>query len=126
MSTDAPIWRSGKVLHGDQTGRTLGFPTANFNPELAGDLEQVGVYAATVLVDDISYRGALYFGPRITLSETKNVLEIHLIDFSDDLYGKTLKFQVGAFIRPPMDFASADELKLQLASDIFAARSAAV
>ena len=88
MSTITSNWRSGKVLRGDQTGRTLGFPTVNFNPELAGDIQQEGVYVATVLVDDASYAGALYFGPRLTLGETKSVLEIHLIDFNGDLYGR--------------------------------------
>jgi len=126
MSISTQNWRSGKVVRGDQTGRTLGFPTVNFNPELAGDLKQEGVYAASVLVDGINYRGALYFGPRLTLGETKNVLEIHLIDFSGDVYDTTLQFQIGTFIRPPMNFASVDEIKQQLADDILAARGAAI
>jgi len=119
-------WRSGKVLHGDQTGRTLGFPTANFEPRLANDITQEGVYASNVIVDGNPNRGALYIGPRITLGETRRVLEIHLLDFNGDLYDKELQFQVGRFIRPPMDFDSVDALKAQLARDIMSVRSTTV
>lgn len=126
MTVTSNEWRRGKVLHGDQTGRTLGFPTANFEPGLANDITQEGVYAARVLVDTVQYQGALYIGPRITLGETQRVLEIHLLDFNDDLYDKDLQFQIGQFIRPPMDFDSVDALKAQLAHDVSSVRSATV
>ena len=119
-------WRHGVVLHGDKTGRTLGFPTANFDPALVDDIEREGVYAANVLVDGRPYLGALYIGPRITLGETKRVLEIHLLDFDSELYDKELRFQIGQFIRPPMDFATIDALKAQLADDISSVRRALI
>lgn len=126
MTDSELLWRRGTVLHGDQTGRTLGFPTVNFDPELARDIEQDGVYAATVLVGDTVYRGALYAGPRLTLGETKRALEIHLIDFEGDVYGQTLRFYVGPFIRPPLNFSSVEALKKQLADDCLAVRQAAI
>lgn len=119
-------WHSGQVLHGDQTGRTLGFPTVNFNPELATDIKRDGVYAAAVLVDGTLYRGALYVGPRLTLGETKRVLEIHLLNFDGNVYDKILRFSVGPFVRPPMDFNSEAALKKQLAHDILAVAQAAI
>lgn len=119
-------WRSGEVQHGDQTGRTLGFPTANFAPTLARDIKKDGVYAATVIYDGKSYLGALYLGPRITLHETRRVLEIHLLDFTGNLYGQTLSFSIGKFIRPPRDFSSQEALQRQLADDVAAVRAAFV
>lgn len=126
MRNNTDSWRTGRVIRGDQTGRTLGFPTANFDPGIVSDIQQEGVYAATVLVSDTEYRGALYFGPRLTLGETKRVLEIHLLDFDGDLYGKELRFSIGSFIRPPMNFDSEATLKEQLASDVLAIRRLAV
>lgn len=126
MKSSADTWRSGRVLSGDQTGRTLGFPTVNFDPELAHDVVEDGVYAAGVLVHETVYRGALYVGPRLTLGETKRVLEIHLLDFSGDLYDAELRFFVGPFIRPPVHFESDAALKKQLAADILAVRRTAI
>lgn len=115
-------WREGVVIHGDQLGRTLGFPTANLDPSLAHDITRDGIYAAEVLVGETSYRGTLYLAPRLTLGETKRVLEIYLLDFSGDLYGQTIRFCVGQFIRPPQNFDSTKALKKQLADDIVAVR----
>lgn len=119
-------WRVGKVMHGDKTGRTLGFPTVNFNSTLVDDIKQDGVYAAAVRVHATTVLGALYIGPRITLGESRRVLEIHLLDFSGDLYGQELQFAIGQFIRPPMDFDSVDALKAQLANDVLAIRHATI
>lgn len=115
-------WYQGVVLHGDKYGHTLGFPTANLDPAILSHLGQDGVYAAIVSLGDRTYGGAIYLGPRLTLRETRRVLEIHLIDFSGDIYGQTLRFRLGAFIRPPQDFSSVKALKAQLAADITAAR----
>lgn len=126
MRNNTDSWRTGSVIRGDQTGRTLGFPTANFDPSIVSDIEQEGVYAAAVLVSDTEYRGALYVGSRLTLGETKRVLEIHLLDFEGDLYDKDLCFSIGSFIRPPMNFGSEAALKEQLASDVLAVRRTAI
>lgn len=112
----------GVVLRGDQVGRTLGFPTVNFDPLLLDANLAEGVYAAKVQIAEKQYLGALYFGPRLTLGETNRVLEIHLLDFEDNLYGKSLSFIIQQFVRPPRDFASVEELKDQLASDVLAVR----
>lgn len=119
-------WRSGIVQHGDKTGRTLGFPTINFDPCLVQDLKRDGVYAADVVIEKEHYRGAVYIGPRLTLGETSRVLEIHVLDYTGNIYGHTVKFRIGGFVRPPMDFASETDLKDQLANDILAVRSATI
>ncbi len=116
-------WYSGIVMRGDQYGRTLGFPTVNLPAAPLKHIEKEGVYACEVRLGSARYRGALYLGPRIVLGETKRVLEIHLLDFDQEIYGETISFQLGAFIRPPLNFDSLEELKTQFAVDIRDVRS---
>lgn len=115
---DVAHWYSGVVLRGDQMGRTLGFPSANFDPTILAAVNKEGVYASRVKLGDTEHLGALYIGPRLVLHETKRVLEIHIIDFKDEIYGKTVIFTVETFIRPPMDFDSTDALITRLQQDI--------
>jgi riboflavin kinase/FMN adenylyltransferase len=117
-------WYSSIVQHGDKYGRTLGFPTANLDPTVLKHVTEDGVYACTVHLGREKYRGALYLGPRIVLHETKRVLEIHIINFAQEIYGETLQFQLGPFIRPPLDFDDLDALKAQFARDIAAVLAA--
>lgn len=111
-------WYTGTVLHGDQYGRTLGFPTINLDPNLIQHRCEPGVYAANIEVAGVSYAGALYYGPRITLHETTTVLEIHIVGIDRDIYDSSVRFRLGAFVRPPMDFSTTEALKQQLAVDI--------
>lgn len=119
VSKQPTNWISGLVLHGDQTGRTINFPSLNLEPSLwpANLRTSPGVYAAKVRVGGNEYMGALYYGPRLVKGETHNVLEIHVLDFTADVYDQFVEFRVGAFVRPPMDFISLLALKEQLASD---------
>jgi riboflavin kinase/FMN adenylyltransferase len=118
------MWYKAVVMHGDKYGRTLGFPTANLDPAVLKHVTEDGVYACTVHLGREKYRSALYLGPRIVLHETKRVLEIHIINFAQEIYGKTLQFQLGPFIRPPLDFDDLDALKAQFARDIAAVLAA--
>jgi riboflavin kinase/FMN adenylyltransferase len=111
------------VLRGDQYGRTLGFPTANLDARLLTHITKNGVYACRVQLGSQFYRGALYLGPRIVLHETQRVLEIHIVDFDQEIYGQTLGFELGPFIRPPQDFATTNDLTQQLARDVAAVRA---
>ena len=120
MGKQTAIWISGVVLHGDQTGRTIDFPSLNLEPSLWPRNLQTkpGVYAAQVRIGKNKYLGALYYGPRLVKGETHNVLEIHVLDFAKDVYDQIVEFRVGKFVRPPMDFGSLASLKEQLASDV--------
>lgn len=109
-------WIKGKVITGEKLGRTIGFPTANLNPSLWPGGKR-GVYACLVELDKI-YAGALYFGPKLVLDETIDVLEIHILDFNRDIYNKELMFAVTAYIRPPRDFINLHLLKLALEDDV--------
>lgn len=118
-------WYRGAVISGSQLGRTLGFPTANLDAPILAHVTQEGVYAANVRIDGQLHTGALYIGPRLVLDETKRVLEIFVLDFDGDLYGQILEFQLGTFVRGPMDFDTFDALIAQLEADVAAIRAVA-
>lgn len=113
----------GKVVHGDERGRTIGFPTANI--QLGAHLEPArGVYAVTArLPDGSTVKGVANIGLRPTVGGTESRLEAHLFDFSGDLYGKELAVALHAFIREEQKFESFDALKAQIARDALEARA---
>jgi riboflavin kinase/FMN adenylyltransferase len=111
----------GTVELGDQRGRTIGFPTANV--ALGEHLRpRFGVYAVRVLVDGQWRDAVANLGRRPTFGKLQENFEVHLFDFSGDLYGKTLRVALIDFIRPEMKFAGLDQLKAQIAADGQAAR----
>ena len=138
---------SGGVMTGDQLGHKLGFPTANL--DVAGMvLPPDGVYAARVAVNHsgtgvspvssssfsavteshgrdarATHHAALNIGTRPTVQTGKGErrFEVHLLDFTGDLYGKELEVEFVAKLRDEMKFASLDALKAQIAADIAAA-----
>lgn len=108
----------GVVAHGDERGRTIGFPTANV--ALGRHLEPArGVYAVTVQLPDGSTRkGAANIGLRPTVNQgPESRLEVHLFDFADNLYGQELTVALHAYIRPERKFTGLDALKAQIAAD---------
>lgn len=109
----------GKVVHGHQVGRTIGFPTANLDiPELK-ILPKCGVYLVTVSTPDgKEHDGLLNIGHRPTLDNGRLSVEVYIDNFDGDLYGSLLQLQLLSFIRPEQKFASLDLLKEQLQSDL--------
>lgn len=111
------------VIHGDQRGRTIGFPTANLQLE---DIMHPahGVYAVRARDEDsdVWWSGVANFGRRPTVNDRGPLLEVNLFDVSPDLYGRKLRVQFIDFIRPEMKFSGLDELKAQIARDADAAR----
>lgn len=114
---DGSVWHAGKVLEGNHLGRTIGFPTLNLDPAILQGNQQEGVYASVVKYGNKSYIGALYVGPRLVMDETKRVIEIHVLNFDQIIYGKSIHFQLGRYIRGVKDFGSFEELKIQLIAD---------
>lgn len=106
----------GTVIHGLHNGESFGFPTANIQLENPEDIE-LGVYAVTLLVDQLSLKGMMYVGTRPTLNLSELSLEIHLFDFKGDLYGKSVSFIIVDKIRDEERFNSTDELIQQLYLD---------
>jgi riboflavin kinase / FMN adenylyltransferase len=106
------------VVHGDELGRSLGFPTANL--ELPADhpfLLRHGVYAVKAETGNIIYKGMANAGMRPTVQGKTMTLEIHLFDFSGDLYGKTLKVSFIDRIRDEKKFGDLRELTRQIRED---------
>jgi riboflavin kinase/FMN adenylyltransferase len=111
----------GVVELGDQRGRTIGFPTANV--ALGEHLRpRFGVYAVRALVDGKWLNAVANLGRRPTFGKLQENFEVHLFEFSGDLYGKTLRVELVDFIRSEMKFSGLDQLKAQIAADGAAAR----
>ena len=115
---------TGKVIHGDERGRTIGFPTANL-----GEVEQLlpprGVYAvrARVAGNLTKYRAVMNLGNRPTFtSNGVDSLEVHLLDFDADLYDQKLWVSDMVWLRNEMAFPNADALKAQITEDVARAR----
>jgi len=113
----------GEVANGDKRGRTIGFPTANI--ALGRHLEPArGVYAVVVeLPDGSTFGGAANIGRRPTVSTgPESRLEVHLFDFTGDLYGMVLRVSLHAFLRAERKFSGLEELRAQIDLDCLEAR----
>lgn len=113
---------AGPVIRGDQIGRKLGFPTANL--EVSGLLlPPHGVYAARVTVAEKNHHAVLNIGNRPTLEspDPKLRVEVHVLNFSGELYGEEMEVAFVKKIRDEKKFASLEELKSQISHDIAAA-----
>ena len=112
---------SGTVVMGDQLGRRLGFPTANID---TGNLQlpPSGVWSVKVNADGHFWNGVANLGTKPTTGGGRLLLEVHLFDFSGDLYGQNLEVCFGKYLRAEKKFQSLEELKQQITLDVCAAR----
>ncbi|MEM9543269.1 MAG: bifunctional riboflavin kinase/FAD synthetase [Cyanobacteria bacterium P01_E01_bin.42] len=119
-----PYNLSGTVMQGQQLGRTIGFPTANLDIPANKFLPPYGVYAVSVETTGLpNLQGAMNLGCRPTVNEGKTpIVEVHILDWSGDLYDRPLTVHLEKFIRPEQKFASLDALKKQIAIDCEIAR----
>jgi riboflavin kinase/FMN adenylyltransferase len=114
-----PYAISGRVIKGQRLGQQLGFPTANL--DVAGlALPPNGVYAGHANVEGKAYRTAVNIGSRPTVSSGSQALhaEVHLLNFSGNLYDLELEVEIGDKLREEKKFASTVELRKQIALDI--------
>lgn len=107
----------GKVVEGDQRGRTIGVPTANLDTGIQM-MPADGVYAGTADVDGRAYPVALSVGAKPTFDGAARTVEAHLIGYEGDLYGSTLAVDVLRWLREQRSFAGVDQLKQQIAHDL--------
>lgn len=111
----------GTVVGGKQIGRTLGFPTANILPSDATKLiPLIGVYAARVTIDNDSQHKAMVnigLRPTIDNNNTSASIEANIFDFSDNIYGKTIKVEFLDYIRDEQKFNSLKQLREQINLD---------
>ncbi|MGN8157181.1 bifunctional riboflavin kinase/FAD synthetase [Salinisphaera sp. RV14] len=109
---------TGRVVHGEQLGRTLGFPTANLRLKRPAAL-RYGVYAVRVQrADGRAHAGAASFGVRPTVNGRDELLEIYLLDFSGDLYSQRIDVFFEHFVRAEEHYDSLDALTRQMHADV--------
>lgn len=120
---DRPYILTGTVVKGQQLGRTISFPTANIQLPPNKFIPRLGVYAVRVFIktentdsSDLGF-GVMNIGTRPTVNGLNQSVEVHILDWSGDLYGKTLIVQLEEFLRPEQKFASLEELKAQIIAD---------
>lgn len=123
-----PYTLVGTVVQGQQLGRTIGFPTANLQLPPEKFLPRQGVYSVRVASAALETPrlAVMNIGNRPTVDGVKQTLEVHLLDWSGDLYGQTLTVYLEAFLRPEQKFASLDALKAQIQADCETARHRAM
>ena len=119
-----PWSAGGTVERGDQIGRTMGFPTANLNWPALQLRPQYGVYAGWAAIDGADERlpAVSYLGTRPTVDGVEERFEVHLLDWSGDIYGAEVKFWFQSFIHPDLEFKGLDALKVQIQQDCDEAR----
>ncbi len=112
---------SGKIIHGQQKGRTIGFPTINI-PIKRKISPILGVFATIVEVQGVTYRGVCNIGNRPTINGTKTLLEVFLFDFNQEVYGYEAKVVFKHKIRKEKKFDSFEALKQQIKHDVETAK----
>ena len=105
------------VEKGDQRGRKLGFPTANFSPRIKIPLDN-GVYVTHAQVRDQMYRGITNIGIRPTFAQQEQMVETFIFNFSDEIYGEKLEIWPLKQLRKEKKFPGVDALKQQIEMDI--------
>ncbi len=108
----------GEVIKGAQRGREIGFPTANVD---MGHyfLPKFGVYEVVVSIQNSEFKGVANIGVKPTVSgDNKPLLEVHIPNFSDDIYGKTISVKLLSFVRKEMKFQGIEELREQIRKDV--------
>lgn len=119
----------GQVIKGDERGRSIGFPTANLSLYEFQVIPQIGVYAGKIAIDNRKpIPCVINVGHRPTFKENEKnssqrpVVEVHVLDFDEDLYGKSVDVSFLKHLRDEQKFAGLDELKKQISLDCQEAR----
>ena len=114
-----PYFIRGKIIHGNQIGRTIGFPTININPPPQKLLPPYGVYVSRIRLDGKRYGGITNIGKKPTIrGDYPAGAETYIYDFHGDVYEKTARVELLHFERPEMRFAGIGELRAQLEKDL--------
>ncbi|MCG2588076.1 bifunctional riboflavin kinase/FAD synthetase [Rhodohalobacter sulfatireducens] len=109
---------NGTVVHGDKRGKKIGFPTANIKPQNEKKvIPKKGVYAVWVRYEESYYKGMMNIGERPTFNGDAITLEVHILDFNTEIYGKDVQLQFVKRIRDEKQFNGLEELKNQLNKD---------
>ena len=114
-----PISYTGYVVRGKRLGSSIGFPTANVQLHNLTQLPRFGVYAVRVHIDKKTYLGCLNIGINPTVEANLDTkIEIHIIEFEENIYDKDISFELIEFIRDEKKFGSIDDLTAQIQLDV--------
>jgi len=114
-----PISYTGTVVIGKRLGSSIGFPTANVQLHNLTQLPRFGVYAVRVHIDKKTYLGCLNIGINPTVEANLDTkIEIHIIEFEENIYDKDISFELIEFIRDEKKFGSIDDLTAQIQLDV--------
>ena len=113
-----PFRLQGRVVPGVGRGIKLGFPTANLEIEAEHALPADGVYVSQAHIDNQTYPSVTNIGRRPTFGSKERTIEVYLLDYDRDLYGRELEIDILERLRGEKKFDSAEELKKQIAQDI--------
>ena len=108
---------SGKVIEGKQIGRTIGFPTANIDFQSIKLLPKKGAYIVDVFVDGIFHKGMLSVGTNPTVNGDQLTVEVNILDFDQDIYGKEITVKFRDFLHNEIKFESLEKLIERLDED---------
>ena len=112
-----PFSFGGRVVHGDQRGRMIGFPTANLAiPDKRAMLPN-GAYGVYVILDGVRHKGIANIGNNPTFEGCNRRLEVHILDFKGDLYNQPLTVQFVKKLREEKKFSGVEALVKQLRLD---------
>jgi riboflavin kinase/FMN adenylyltransferase len=115
----------GLVVRGEGRGRGLGFPTANLRvAERDKLIPPQGIYAVRGVLRSGAYTGALHLGPRPTFKGSPPTMELHLLDFDEDIYGEEVRVDFIEYLRPIEPFSTVRALVEQIRVDVETAREA--
>jgi riboflavin kinase / FMN adenylyltransferase len=118
-----PFGLRGLVIEGDRRGRTIGFPTANMQIAPEHVLPADGVYACHVYLNGEGLPAVTNIGMRPTFDGLRRTVEAHLLDWSGDLYGQSLRLEFNARLRGEQKFGSIEDLIAQISRDAAQARA---
>jgi riboflavin kinase/FMN adenylyltransferase len=117
-----PFSFKAEVIHGEQRGRTIGFPTANQLPDERLVVPKFGVYATAVVVNGRQYAGVTNIGIRPMFELKKPQSETYICDFSDDIYGEIIEIKLLKYLREEGHFGSLEGLKSAISSNVCQAK----
>jgi riboflavin kinase/FMN adenylyltransferase len=113
-----PFSLHGQVVKGDKRGVELGFPTANLETEAEQALPADGVYTSRAFIDAQAYPAMTNIGLHPTFGSDKRLVEVYLMDYRGDLYGRELAVEIIERLRGEIKFDTPEELKKQIAEDV--------
>jgi riboflavin kinase/FMN adenylyltransferase len=108
----------GRVVPGTHTGFQLGFPTANLEPDPEQGLPADGVYVTWAYIDNKSYPSMTKIGRRPSFGDNQRTVEVYILDYQGDLYGREMSIDVVERLRDVIKFDTAEDLKKQIAKDV--------